>query len=752
LEEFVRSFLIETREGLSLFESQLLALENAPDSPPILSSIFRIVHSIKGNAGFLGFENMTAVAHEGEDLLGKLRDGVRRVTPEIASGLLEMIDAMRLSVASIEATRSDRAGDVSGLVERLRALGSTGQAPPPVETAAKLGETPPSAAAPQADPSEIVSPGVERSSAASPMRDVERTAPIDAAAPQGAPAEGPAETTIRVDIALLDRLMNLVGELVLTRNQMLRGTLRGDDAMLQTSAQQLDTITTELQEGMMKTRMQPIRTIWSQFPRVVRDLSLMCGKSVKLKTEGDETELDRKMIEAIKDPITHLVRNAIDHGIEPAEARLAAGKPAEGVLRMTASHAGGMVNIDVSDDGAGIDVTKIRTKAVARGWISADQAERWSDRELLGLIFRPGFSTTESTTMVSGRGVGMDVVKNRVESIGGSVEATSRLGEGATIQMKIPLTLTIINALLVSSGGERLAIPQVNLVELIRLKGDQARSDFFMVHGAPVYRYREKLLALLDLNEVLGLETNRDGSDAESINIVVLQADRERFGLIVDRIDDAQEIVVRPLARQLKNLKPLGGATIMGDGRIALILDAFGLARLLGPTPDDGATKDADAAAVASGVSERRSLLLLRGSDGGRAAIPLEQVDRLEAFSASSIEWIAGRPVVQYRASILPLIDVSAWLAGNASESSSRRSDREDLAWKVVIHREEDRRVGLVFDAVLDVVELRIEAMGEPCRRGVLYTAALSGHATEVLDVPAIARESSPFPQTTTGV
>ena len=734
LDEFLKDYLLEGQEGLARIEGDLVSLEREPGSAALLASIFRVVHSIKGASGFLGFEKMAAVTHQGEELLGKLREGDLKTTPEIISGLLALVDAMRGILASLESTREEGERDDSALIARLLDLSrGVSKPPPPPEPPAE--EPPAATEAPDAsESSRPPSPRPRKS-----RRNGKIAAPTTAPAPPTTvPAEptphGPAlsESTIRVDVGLLDKLMNLVGELVLTRNQFLRGALPRDEAAFQATTQRLDAITTELQEGMMKTRMQPIRTLTAQLPRVVRDLALACGKRASIAMEGEETELDKTLAEAIKDPITHIIRNAVDHGIEPPEAREARGKPPEGRLTLRAFHEGGMVHIVVTDDGHGIDAARIRRKAVERGWLGEDQAAKWSERELVGLIFRPGFSTADTPTMVSGRGVGMDVVKSRVESIGGSVDATSRLGEGTTIALTIPLTLTIINALVVRAGGDRFAIPQVNLIELIRLKGDAASSGLIDVQGALVCRYRGRLLPLIDLNETLGFPGDQRPDGA--VNIVVLQADRRRFGLVVDRIDDAQEIVVRPLARQLKGIACLAGATVMGDGAIALILDVFGLARGLDTRRDaDAGRGDADSAAVGT-VDEARSLVVLRGTDDAPMAVALAEVERLETFPASSVEWIADRPTVPYRQALLPLIDASAWLKGQGQGDRGRR----EKPWQVVVHAHEGKRVGLVFGKVLDIVEHRLDVRGEAKRPGVLLTAVIQGRATEILDVPAI--------------
>src|SRR5271165_3795881 len=393
-----------------------------------------------------------------------------------------------------------------------------------------------------------------------------------------------APETIRVGVNVLDKLMTLVGELVLARNQLLQISNTVEDASLQAVSQRMNLIATELQEQVMKTRMQPIGNIWGQFPRTVRDVALGCGKEVGIEMEGKETELDKTIIEAIKDPLTHLVRSSVDHGIELPEARVKAGKARVGRLILRAFHEGGQVNIEISDDGAGLSSDRIRKKAIERGVITAEQAARMTEREIFNLIFLPGFSTAEKVTNVSGRGVGMDVVKTNVEKIGGTVDVQSTLGRGTTVRVKIPLTLAIIPALVVTCGGDRYAIPQVSLLELVRVESDQAGKGIELVHGAPVYRLRGQLLPLVYLSRELKLATDaRPPAEREgAVNIVVLQADGRQFGLVVDEINDTEEIVVKPLRKQLKTVKVFAGSSIMGDGRVALILDVLGLAQRAG--------------------------------------------------------------------------------------------------------------------------------------------------------------------------
>ncbi|MFZ0793697.1 MAG: chemotaxis protein CheW, partial [Candidatus Korobacteraceae bacterium] len=534
--------------------------------------------------------------------------------------------------------------------------------------------------------------------------------------------------TIRVDVALLDKVMNLVGELVLARNQVLQFTGTQKDSSFLSTAQRLNLITTELQEGVMKTRMQPIGNVWNKLPRVVRDLSVGCGKQVEIQMEGAETELDKTIIEAIKDPLTHIIRNAVDHGIELPEARLAAGKPRAGHLLLRAFHEGGQVNIEISDDGAGIATEKLKAKAIAKGMVTAEQAARMSERELLHLAFAAGVSTVEQVSNISGRGVGMDVVKTNIEKIGGMVDLQSAAGKGTLLKIKIPLTLAIIPALVVTSGGERFAIPQVSLIELVRSEGQEAGQGIEDLHGASVYRLRGNLLPLIYLNRELRLGGE---SASASINIVVLQAGDRQFGLVVDEINDTEEIVVKPLSKQLKSVSCFAGATIMGDGRVALILDVLGLAqmtRVVSERHDQNVAKQAMKAAESA--AQRESWLVFRIGAHGRMAIPLSLVSRLEEFPATQVERFAGHEVIQYREQIMPLVRLSEAL-GYAGAGNSE-------LLQVIVYSSNGRSVGLVVDEILDIAD-QSAAVQQIRQVATLKGAAvIQQRVTDLLDVPAL--------------
>ncbi|MFN8651624.1 MAG: chemotaxis protein CheA [Gemmatimonadales bacterium] len=744
MDEIVKEFLVESSEGLDQLDRNLVALEQKPGDKDLLAGIFRCIHTIKGTSGFLGFSKLESVTHVGESLLSDLRDGKKVLTPEITSALLRLVDAVRGMLATIESSGQDGQDDFSELVGLLTRL-QKGEAAPAAEQEAapakgkKSRKSGPSAQVTEEVAAAAPAPAPAPAPVAAP---VEAAAPAPAPAPAAASAEAAApaapsagDSNIRVDVGLLDKLMNLVGELVLARNQILQYTANQDDSSFVATSQRLNLITTELQEGVMKTRMQPIGNVWAKFPRVVRDLAVACKKQVRIDMEGKETELDRTIIEAIKDPLTHIVRNSVDHGMEMPEARVARGKPAEGRLLLRAYHEGGQVNIEISDDGGGVNTERVKEKAIQKGIITAEQAGRMADRELVNLIFAPGFSTAEKVSNISGRGVGMDVVKTNIERIGGMVDVQSVAGQGTTLKIKIPLTLAIIPALVVTTQGDRFAIPQVSLLELVRLEGDEAKKQIEMVYGAPVCRLRGRLLPLVNLSQSLGLQGDfwgPSGRSGEAVNIVVLQADEHTFGLVVDEINDTEEIVVKPLGKQVKGLNAYAGATIMGDGRVALILDVMGLAQRAQVVSEARARAASSAVETrAAGNDTRQMLLLFRLGADRRLAIPLSLVARLEEFKRAEVERAGEHQVVQYRDRLLPLLQLTDLLG-----EPSTASDSETLPVVVYTHNGQD--VGLVVENIIDIVEENI-TIHRRQREGAVYgTAVIQEKVTDMLDVHAL--------------
>ena len=782
MDEIVQEFLVESGENLDRMDRELLTLESEGSSCELLASIFRGIHSIKGACGFLGFNKLQALAHAGESLLSKLRDGTLGVTPEISAALLATVDGIRQMLNAISVTGQDGEETFAEVICTLQRLQEGGGAPVPVASggisvasdhdpaspvdpgssvenvsappeAGKVlkkrkhrGKTPAIAALPSQAAQETVATGPKESVPERPNTTSEAGEGGHTQEEAHSRAESFQESTIRVNVTLLDRLMNLVGELVLARNQILQCAGEQKDTAFQGSIQQLNLVTSELREGVMKTRMQPISRLFDKVPRVVRDVSLACGKRVRIETEGKDTELDRTLLEAINDPLTHLVRNAIDHGIEPASRRLELGKPAEGLLILRALHEGGQVTIEIKDDGAGIDAENIRKKAVKQGAVTSEQAARMHSAEALHLIFLPGVSTAEKITNVSGRGVGLDVVKTNIERVGGSVEIQTRVGEGTTFRIKVPLTLAIVPALIVRSAGKSFAIPQVNLVELVGLEPGQVAHGIEMVHGAAVYRLRGSLLPLVDLNHELGLTAKRDWKAGESaLNIVVVQVDSRRFGLVVDEVHDAEEIVVKPLGKQLKGIRAYAGATVMGDGKLALILDVPGLASAAGLASEakEQAPKGDAVGSISSSADKQNKFVLFAGPGGTRMALPLESLARLEELPVSKVERSGTRWVVQYRGHILPLVQIDEGVSQAVSVTGTRaKLERSSGTVPVLVVMNEGNPFGLMVDRILDIVEESAEVRLPATRPGVLYSAVIAEHVTELLDIPAIWRAS----------
>ncbi len=746
MDEVIKEFLVECNEGLDRFDRDLVALEKDRSSRELLDSIFRAIHTIKGTGGVLGYEKLVSISHIGESVLSRMRDGLLLLSPTITTALLAMADALRSILQDIAASGGEGDGDFSAVLQQLSAVLESAQPPSPPKTPSLVSlPQPESTALPllgeilvaaETCKPEDVSAAVGLQQEGDPRRLgqilVDTRAAEPSAVAEGLKAQSDyreiVSNTIRVDVALLDKVMNLVGELVLARNQVLQFTGTQKDSSFLSTAQRLNLITTELQEGVMKTRMQPIGNVWNKLPRVVRDLSVGCGKQIEIQMEGAETELDKTIIEAIKDPLTHIIRNAVDHGIELPEVRAAAGKSRAGHLLLRAFHEGGQVNIEISDDGAGIATEKLKAKAIAKGMVTAEQAARMSERELLHLAFAAGVSTVEQVSNISGRGVGMDVVKTNIEKIGGMVDLQSAAGKGTLLKIKIPLTLAIIPALVVTSGGERFAIPQVSLIELVRSEGQEAGNGIENIRGASVYRLRGNLLPLIYLNRELRL-----GSEAASgsVNIVVLQAAERQFGLVVDEINDTEEIVVKPLSKQLKSVACFAGATIMGDGRVALILDVLGLAqmtRVVSELHDQNVAKQG--MKTVDSAAQRESWLLFRIGTSGRMAIPLSLVSRLEEFPATQVERFAGHEVIQYREQIMPLVR----LAGALGYAGA--SDSELL--QVIVYSSNGRSVGLVVDEILDIADQSVAVQQIRQVETLKGAAVIQQRVTDLLDVPAL--------------
>jgi len=781
MDDLLKEFLTETAENLAVLDLELVKLEQTPNDPTLLGNIFRLVHTIKGTCGFLGLPRLERVAHAAEDVLSKLRAGEMTTTPEMISLILKALDTVRFILGELETNESEPDGEDSALIAQLHAL-AEGDAPSPDAVEAifcsqtqEAGECAGEAENVEALLEDIKNglSQLERAEvlnlaasiaplvagvAIDPERDLEirpepvappnlvvvhdrdKPAPVPAAkaeksetpAPQAAASgeSAVAGQTIRVSVDLLENLMTMVSELVLTRNQLLQLARNRKDQDFLAPLQSLSLVTSELQEGVMKTRMQPIGNAWSKMPRLIRDLSIELGKKIDLQMIGAETELDRQVLELIKDPLTHMVRNSADHGIETPEERLAAGKTESGRIRLEAYHEGGHIIIEIADDGRGLPLDKIRAKALKNGLATEAQLAEMSSQQIQQFIFRAGFSTAASVTSVSGRGVGMDVVRTNIEKIGGTVELRSKEGSGSRFLIKIPLTLAIVSALIVEASGERFAIPQVSVLELVRARGD-SEHRIEQIQGTPVLRLRNQLLPLVRLRQLLEIE--RSGAEEQPGGedyVVVLQVGAMNFGVLVDRVFDAEEIVVKPVAPLLRHITAFSGNTILGDGSVIMILDPNGMLASMGEVT---AHAPEEASAAAGPADSRQALLLFRAGEGAPKAVPLSTIQRLEHFPARTIEWSDGRFVVQYRGGLMPLMPANPGV--QRIESGSQ---------PVLVFEAGGRSVGILVDEIIDIVEVDFAADLAGSQPEILGSGVIAGKATELLDTRPLLALAAP--------
>jgi len=713
MDDLLRDFLTESNENLAKLDNDIVELEQHPGDIARLNGVFRTIHTIKGTCGFLGLTRLEGVAHAAENVLDALRAGRLDVRPELIGDVLAAVDCIKMVLVALEQTEAEPEGDDLALIARLEVwLHSTDQ--PTAMSAEPVHEehSAPREAAPATD------------AAAPPWDGSDRRKNGDASV---------SESTLRVAVEVLDKLMNLVGELALGRNQLLQLAASEEESSFAKPVQQLDRVTTDLLEAVMKTRMQPIGNAWTKLPRLVRDLSHSSDKQISLVMHGAETDLDRQILQAIQDPLTHMIRNSADHGVETPAIRRAAGKAEMGTIHLSARHEGGHVVIEIVDDGAGIDVARVRRKAIERGLVKADVAEGLPDAQVLRFIFEPGFSTAEQVTNVSGRGVGMDVVRSNIDAIGGTVELSSQPGRGTTVRIKIPLTLAIISALLVGTAGESFAVPQIGIVELVRVTEEQ-HALVENVHGAQFYRLRETLLPLVPLRALLRLE-EADGID--TYNIVVCQVGQARFGLVVDDVFDTQEIVVKPVGRMIKHLPAYAGCTITGDGRVIMILDPAGIASIAQvastETRDEAeqAARAAERARAALQTESKESVLLFDAGFPALQAVPLSLVARLEEFPLSVMEEADGHFLVQYRGALMPVV------AANASMDL-----RSVELCPVIVFSDRNRTMGLAVKEIRDIVEDHVQLQRRAARPGVLGVAVIAGRATEVIDTDHFLRHA----------
>ncbi|MCA0370533.1 MAG: chemotaxis protein CheW [Proteobacteria bacterium] len=754
MDELLGEFLTETTESIAALDNDLVTLEQQPDNPELLSRIFRTMHTIKGTCGFIGLPRLEKVAHAGENVLGKIRDGELAVTGDIITVILECLDRIKEIVECLEKHASEPEGDDSPLIDALNyaATGGLAKAEDEIFGANEAEEVDAFVASQEEAPQYEEAPmaAAPASKAPAPAPTPKPAAPAAKAPAQNgggdSAAGGVANQSIRVSVELLENLMTTVSELVLTRNQLLQLLRDTEDSEFAVPLQRLNHVTSELQDGVMKTRMQPIGNAWSKLPRLVRDLSVELGKKIDLVMIGEDTELDRQVLELIKDPLTHMVRNSADHGIESIHDRVTSGKSDTGTIILKAYHEGGHINISISDDGKGLNLDAIRNKAIESGILRKEEMESMSDREIRHLIFRAGFSTAAEVTSVSGRGVGMDVVRTNIEQIGGTIDLMSTPGKGTQFIIKIPLTLAIVSALIVESGGERFALPQIGVLELVRV-AENSEHHVELINNTPFLRLRNRLLPLVVLSHLLKLEqapTLHQETGQSSIDelvgkkqdeyfIIVAQVGAFVFGILVDQIFETQEIVVKPVSSILRQVGVFSGNTILGDGSVVMILDPNGILSMMGSTGSDENISDAQPHARSAHNEETMTLLLFKAGSDVPKAVPLALIARLEELDTTSIEHANGQTIVQYREALMPLLTVEC---GQQYHESGRQP--------VLVFSDHDRFVGLAVDQIIDIVEEKLDIKLKNGSMGTFGSTVIKGHTTEMMDVDYYIRQAYP--------
>lgn len=725
MDDLIAEFTAECREGLARVDTELVAFERDPSDREHLGEIFRVVHTIKGTSGFLGLQRLERLAHAAENVLGLWRDS--EAVPDAAkvTTVLAAIDRIKDIVAELELSGAEPSDDDADLVAALEAIvaAAGGQEEPPAARA-----TPMPAEAPVAEPAAVAESSDCGPAAQDEVPDAVSCPPsspeVVASAAGSADGAGrrPARTgSLRVSVALLEALMGHVSDLVLTRNRLVRLGREVSHPELETALQRLDQVTTELRDGIMKARMQPISNAWSGVPRIVRDLCTSLGKKVDLVMEGGATELDRQLLEVVKDPLTHIVRNAVDHGIEPPEERRRAGKPEAGRLRLSAAHEGGMIVVRVADDGRGLDLARIGRKAIAAGLCTAEQLAAMSPRQVASLIFAPGLSTAEKVTNVSGRGVGMDVVRRNIEDIGGSVDIETQPGRGTMFTITIPLTLAIVPALIVGVGEQRFALPQQGILEIVRCGGGDDRS-LETVDGRRLLRLRGELLPVRSLAEILGLGADGPSDPGGRGFVLVLEPAGHRFGLVVDAVHDSEEIVVEPIASVLRNITLFAGTTLLGDGSIAIVLDLKSLASAAAADDRLGMERGTETAEAVG--SDTTSLLRFAAGRYRMAAVPIELVQRIERIEPQQLELVGSRSVFRFGEELVPLVDVDAAFVAAL-----------DRPRPALLFADAGRRFGLLVDEIHDVVEAEVELTIEPDAPTILGAGYFAGASCVMLDI-----------------
>ena len=759
MDDLLQEFLTETTESLDVVDVELVRFEQEPNDATILDNIFRLVHTIKGTCGFLGLPRLEGLAHAAETLMGKYRDG-KPVTEDGVSYILQSIDRLKEILITLEENDGvEPEGSDADLIDALNAISlgedgggaekSDGGAEKAEESAASADDAPEDADAEAVDQEierdlrvgEVSLDELERAFQETEVEvEIADAAPAveEAAKPEKVEAEkkdsnakaGVSTQSLRVNVDTLEDLMTMVSELVLTRNQLMEIARRNEESEFKVPLQRLSNVTGELQEGVMKTRMQPIGNAWQKLPRIIRDLGNELKKEIDLQMIGAETELDRQVLDMIKDPLTHMVRNSADHGLELPDERREAGKPEKGVVKLSAYHEGGHIIIEIADDGRGLNIEKIKSKIVANGLATEAELAAMPEAQIQKYIFNAGLSTAEVVTAVSGRGVGMDVVRNNIEVIGGTVDVKSITGKGSTFTIKIPLTLAIVSALIVESAGDRFAIPQLSVVELVQAESNSEHKIEF-IKETPVLRLRNKLLPLVNLSKLLDIKHPDEEKAQQEVSedqgfIVVMQVGSQSFGVVVDSVFHTEEIVVKPMSTALRNVGMFSGNTILGDGSVIMIVDPNGVANGVSEGVNDeiAAMEDGGEQDSVFNDDPTTTMLLFHAGSDVPKAVPLSLVTRLEEVEVEEIERSNGRDMVQYRGTLMPLVQIH--------ENYERK---QEGAQPMLVFSDAGRSMGLVADEIVDIVEDKLVIEVESDQPGLLGSAVIKGKATEMIDI-----------------
>ena len=734
IDDLLAEFITDTQEALERVDERLVELEGAADADgdsdnlALVNELFRMMHTIKGTCGFLGLKRMANVAHVSESLMDGLRNGEKLTHAKIEAMLLS-VDRLKLLLTQIEAAGGNEPdGDDTVVLDALKAAADGKEVSPlpasggDAGPAAGAAPTPPKPASPPPAPS----PAQPAASKAPPPGKPGTNEKPEQAGESG----GAGDQSIRVSVETLEHLMTVVSELVLTRNELTEIMRNDEGSNHKLALQRLSTVTGELQQAVMSTRMQPIGNAWRKLPRIVRDVSSGLGKKIELEMNGSQTELDRQVLEAIKDPLVHMVRNAADHGLETPAERIAAGKSEKGLITLNAYHEGGQILVEIADDGRGLDLDRIKAKAIERGITTAEEVERMSNEQIYSFIFQAGFSTAATVTNVSGRGVGMDVVQSNVERIGGYIDVRSAVNVGSVFTLKIPLTLAISRALIVGVDTQEFAVPQTSVDELLKVEPGGAHS-IKLIKNAPVLRSRDRLLPVVDLRSLLDLPNGKDehgkpktADESTEGFVMVIVARGMRFGMLVDTVLRTEEIVVKPMPSALRGVDIFSGSTILGDGRVIMIIDPNGV-RTAASASSEGSMQSVKGPPEEPEVVRKTQLLLMfRAAGPNRKALPISLITRLEEINLADADQSNGQWHIKYNHELIPLV----WF-GDPPDPSQRKKQ------PVLVMSDEGRSMGLLVDEILDIEDDEVDVQIPSEQNGILGSAIVGAGTAEIIDV-----------------